>query len=73
MKIILLIFSLLISVLFSYWLFKPSSSVNLLVFVIVGEKNGAIQIADLAISNLLFLIIYESLTILIQRLNVNQK
>jgi hypothetical protein len=73
MKIIVLLFSLLISVLFSYWLFTPSSSVNLLVSLLIGEKNGTIQIADLAISNLLFLIIYESLTILSQRLNVNQK
>jgi hypothetical protein len=44
-----------------------------MVSVLIGEKNSTIQIADLAISNLLFLLIYESLTILIRRLNVNQR
>jgi len=73
MKIIVLLFSLLISVLFSYWLFTPSSSVNLMVSVLIGEKNSTIQIADLGISNLLFLIIYESLTILSRRIYINQK
>jgi len=73
MKIVILLFSLLISVLFSYWLFTPSSSVNLMVSLLIGEKNNIIQIADLGISNLLFLIIYESLTILSRRISINQK
>jgi hypothetical protein len=73
MKIIILSASLLISLIINYVLFIPSSAVNLMFSVFVNDKNRAIMLFDLSLSNLIFFWVFTALTTFSQRLNIDRK
>lgn len=72
MKFIILIISLIISVAASYVLFIPSSIVNLLIDTFISDNNLVIKLSDFALSNLVFLVIYDGLTFLSSRINIKK-
>ena len=62
MKIILLVFCIIISLIIDYVLFIPSSPVNLVVSVFFGENHTFFTLFDLILSNLIFLGLYKGLS-----------